>query len=310
MARDWGKRSTRALKAWRAKSRNTFGFLRNRRTTEWARQSEATGVDAALYFFTSPSSEDSAVRFRPLFPILMPLLVLAGMGSAAHASGITAAVDDPTRLTEHRERDADRKPGEVLAFALDGPTDDLVIADVVPGSGYYTAILSRMVGETGKIYAVNPTRIFEAFPNARNGFPEYLEQDPRDNVDYSVQKLDEFSVAEPLDAAIMILYYHDTIWTGEDRAVMNRRIFDALKPGGVFLVVDHHAAPGAGDEVTKALHRMEASVVAEEVPRAGFEFVGESALLSHPSDPRTDSVFDPAIRGKTDRFIYLYRKPR
>lgn len=237
----------------------------------------------------------------------LALAVLLPAGAAT--ADIAAAVADPTRPAEHRARDVDRRPAAVLAFAFPGPVDGLAVADLVPGGGYYTAILSRMVGEAGRVHAVNPERIFEHFPQAREGFPAYLKEDPRTNVTYSVQRLDELLLPSGLDGAMMVLYYHDMLWTGVDRSEMNRRVFAALKPGGVFLVVDHHAPPGSAEAVSRTLHRMDAAIVLEEVPRAGFEFAGESDILSHPTDPRTASVFDADIRGRTDRFVYLFRKP-
>jgi predicted methyltransferase len=216
---------------------------------------------------------------------------------------------DPLRSDEHRARDSGRLPLEVLNFAFGPDMQGMRVADLVPGDGYYSAILSRLVGDTGAVYAVNPIRIFQAFPQARAGFPKYLSQDPRDNIRYSVQKLDELIFAEPLDAALMVLYYHDTYWTKVDRAAMNQRIFNALKPGGLYLIVDHHAPEGAPDEVTQSLHRMDAAHVKPEVAAAGFEFVRASDLLANAADPRTESVFKPELRGHTDRFIYLFRKP-
>ena len=237
------------------------------------------------------------------------LIALPAITTPAQAGddAIGKAVSDPTRLEEQSARDADRKPAEILRLA--GVREGDKVADLAVGGAYYTAILSRLVGETGKVYAVDPTLIFKAFPNAAKTFPAYLEKDPRGNVVYSVQRFDELALPEPVDAVLMVLYYHDTIWTGEDRAQMNERIFDALKPGGVYVVVDHDALEGAGDEVTKTLHRMEKKTVAPEVLAAGFTLETESDILAHPDDPKNDSVFDEGRRGKTDRFVYVFRKP-
>ena len=233
-------------------------------------------------------------------------VVLAG---EAFASGdaIKKAVEDPTRLEEQSARDAARKPQTILRFAGIKPGD--TIGDLAVGSGYYTAILSRLVGDKGKIYAVDPARIFEFFPNASKTFPAYLEKDPRGNVEYSVQKFDELTFGEPLDAVVMGLFYHDTIWTEVDRAAMNKAIFDALKPGGVYLVIDHNALADADESVTRELHRMIPGIVKPEVLAAGFELAGESDALKYPDDPLNDSVFSAERRGKTDRFVYLFRKP-
>ena len=234
-------------------------------------------------------------------------LSLSLLGATSAFAGAAEAIADPTRLENHTARDENRKPAAVLAFA--GVKHGDKVADLAAGSGYYTALLSRVVGEEGKVYAVDPERIFDAFPNAAKTFPGYIEKDPRTNVEYSVQKFDELAFGEPLDAVVMGLYYHDTVWTGADRAAMNEAIFDALKPGGVYLVIDHNAAPDADESVTKELHRMTQGVVKPEVLAAGFEFAGESDALANADDPLDDSVFGEGRRGKTDRFVYLFRKP-
>lgn len=181
--------------------------------------------------------------------------------------------------------------------------------DIAVGGGYYTAILSRYLGAEGKIHAVDPSRIFEAFPQAKDGFPNYIKQDPRENVQYSVQKLDMFKVDEPLDHILMILYYHDTLWTGEDRPRMNAAFLDALKTGGSLLIVDHDAKPGTAAEVGKTLHRMDCDLIQQEVTAAGFVLEEASDLLRNADDPLDVSVFDTSWRGKTDRCVLKFKKP-
>jgi len=241
------------------------------------------------------------------FITLLSAAALIALPAAAKEDAVAKAVGDPTRLEEQVARDADRKPAEILR--LSGVKKGDKVADLAVGGAYYTAILSRLVGEKGKVYAVDPALIFDFFPDAKKTFPAYLEKDPRANVVYSAQRMDDLKLPEPVDAVFMVLYYHDTIWTGEDRAAMNKRIFDALKPGGAFIVVDHDALDGAGDEVTKTLHRMEKKIVAPEVTAAGFTLETESDVLSHPDDPKNESVFKEGVRGKTDRFVYVFRKP-
>jgi predicted methyltransferase len=107
----------------------------------------------------------------------------------------------------------------------------------------------------------------------------------------------------------MVLFYHDTYWQGVDRQAMLAGIMQALKPGGIFALIDHSAEPGSKDRDVKTLHRVDEALVREEVLAAGFELVAESDLLRHPEDDRTINVFDAALRGKTDRFVYKFRKP-
>lgn len=232
----------------------------------------------------------------------------AGEDTSKSTAKIKAAIEDPSRPETHSERDAGRNPLAVLTFAGIKPGNK--VADLAAGQGYYTALLSRVVGDDGSVHAVDPVRVFEAFPNARTTFPAYIESDPRSNVSYTVQKFDELSFPEQLDVVVMGLYYHDTLWTGVDRAVMNKAIYDALKPGGVYLVFDHFALAGADESVTQELHRMVPGVVQPEVEAAGFVFAGESDALANPEDTKDTSVFAEDVRGKTDRFIYLFKKPK
>lgn len=250
-----------------------------------------------------------------MFSRILLLLGLSGLimgcestsSSAQNAGIVAAAISDSTRLNEAVIRDENRKPAEVLAFAGTEPGDKIL--DIAPAGGYYTALLSRVVGDDGKIYAVDPERIFKFFPQGREGFPKYIEQDPRDNVEYSVQNLDQLSLPEKVDQIWIVLYYHDTLWTGEDRAEMNQRFFDALNPGGSMILIDHHALKGTGEEVGRTLHRMDSNIARRELTAAGFVIEEESMLLSNGADPRNDSVFGEARRGNTDRFLWRLRKP-
>ena len=243
---------------------------------------------------------------------IQPGLLLSGllwMALPLANASVVDAIADTIRLQEHREKDDERKPVELLEFAFPDLNKGAAVADIVAGTGYYTALLSRMVGEEGLVYAINPVRIFKHFPQARFGFMNYLEEDNRSNVHYSEQLLDELVLSQPLDAAMMVLYYHDTLWTGVDRAAMNRQIYAALKPGARLLIVDHHAEDGAPSSVGQELHRMDASIVQPELQVAGFEFVGSSEIFENKNDSLTTSVFDERVRGKTHRFVYVFRKP-
>lgn len=244
--------------------------------------------------------------------VLVAGIALFGLGCASTAGSdkarVEMAIADSTRLASHVERDASRRPADIINLVGVGAGDR--VAELAAGGGYYAAILSRVVGEKGRVYAVDPEPVFKHFPQARDTFAKYAAKDPRSNIVYSVaDTFDTLKFPEKLDAVFMVLYYHDTIWTGEDRDAMNTAIYDALKPGGKFLVVDHHAVTGAGDAVTRTLHRMDVSSVIPEVQAAGFRLVADSDLLANANDPRTSSAFDPAIRGKTDRFVYVFEKP-
>ena len=235
------------------------------------------------------------------------LIVASVQAEGTIESVIAGAVADTTRPADARARDQARKPAEILVFS--GIAEGDKIVEIAPGGGYYTALLSRVVGDEGQVYAVDPERIFEHFPQGRDTFSAYIDSDPRENVSFSSQFLDDIKIPGEVDQVWMVLYYHDTIWTGEDRAAMNGAFFDMLKPGGVYFVVDHHGLPGAGDGITRELHRMDAATVKAEIEDAGFTLDAISDVLSNPSDPRDDSVFGEERRGKTDRFVWRYVKP-
>lgn len=247
----------------------------------------------------------TVIRFT-IFGLVL-LIVASVQAEGTIKSVIAGAVADTTRPADARARDQARKPAEILIFS--GITEGDKIVEITPGGGYYTALLSRVVGDQGHVYAVDPERLFEFFPQGRDMFSDYIESDPRKNVSFSSQFLDDIKIPGEVDQIWMVLYYHDTIWTGEDRVAMNRAFYDMLKPGGVYFVVDHHGLPGAGDGITRELHRMDAATAKVEIEDAGFTLDAISDVLSNPSDPRDDSVFGEERRGKTDRFVWRYVKP-
>jgi predicted methyltransferase len=226
---------------------------------------------------------------------------------AAVPDFITEAIGDPGRLADARVRDPYRKPGEILAFSGIRPGDTIV--EIAPGGGYYTALLSRVVGPSGRVYAIDSDRLHEYMPSLREMYTQYVEADPRENVEYSSQRLDALELSPDVDQIWMVQFYHDTIWLGVDRTAMNRAFFDALKPGGVYLVIDHSAAAGADDAVTRDLHRVDPATVRAEIEAAGFVRAGTSDVLANAEDPLDDSVFDEARRGRTDRFVWKFVKP-
>jgi predicted methyltransferase len=130
------------------------------------------------------------------------------------------------------------------------------------------------------------------------------------NVSVVVAPLLTLAAPEPVDLVFTAQNYHDLHNFPVDVVAFNKVIFDSLKPGGWYVVLDHSAEAGSGVRDTKTLHRVDADVVKKEVTAAGFEFVGASDVLANSSDPRTAKVFDPAIRGKTDQFILKFRKPK
>ena len=234
----------------------------------------------------------------------------------AHAKApdaITAAVADPSRPDSDRQRDANRKPVETLAFVGVKPGDQ--VAELLPGAGYFTRIFSKIVGPTGHVYALVPG----PSPDAPADTPDLaavriraLAAEPAySNVTVVVEKFSELKVPVPVDLVWTSQNYHDLHnFPGLDVGVFNQLVFDALKPGGIYLILDHAAQPGSGTRDTATLHRIDAEAVKAEVLAAGFVFVGGSDVLHQAGDPHTVKVFDPSIRGRTDQFILKFRKPK
>jgi predicted methyltransferase len=228
--------------------------------------------------------------------------------AAAVPANITAALADKTRPEADVKRDAARHPGELLAFAGVKPGDK--VADFMMGGGYFTVILSPAVGPRGKVYAYQSAE----FINFRAAYGDEQKKAVagRDNVVALTAPLSAVNLPDGLDLVLTVQNYHDLHlkpFPADTAASVNAQVFKALKPGGVYLVVDHTALPGAPIETADKLHRIDPAIVKQEVQAAGFKFEGESPLLQNPADPHTALVFDPSIRGKTDQFIYKFRKP-
>jgi predicted methyltransferase len=218
---------------------------------------------------------------------------------------IRAALASAKRPAEERARDVDRKPAAILAFS--GVAEGQRVADFIPGGGYFTRLFSEAVGASGKVYALIPP------PGAQREEPPIRAVAARyENVEVVQQSFTELRVPEPCDVIFTAQNYHDLHLArfNLDWAAVNRQIFAALKPGGVYVVVDHSALPGAEIGVVDTLHRIDQAIVRRELEAAGFVYDGESDALRNPADTRALSVFDPAIRGRTDQFVMRFRRPR
>lgn len=250
--------------------------------------------------------------YLPLASVTLLFYVASPL--SAHAlrtpAYVMAAVSSPDRPKADVDRDALRHPAELLSFAGVKPGQRL--ADFMPGSGYFTRIFSGLVGPKGHVYAIVPTEVIAVHPTAADK-PKAIAASPAyANVTVLTVALAETHAPEPLDLVWTSDNYHDVYgsYSGpEGAARLDRAVFKALKPGGIFIVVDH-AAPGADGAVTKTLHRINPQTVMEQVEAAGFKFEGESRILSNPADPHSIPVFDPKIRGRTDQFVFKFQKPR
>ncbi|MEO5623817.1 MAG: methyltransferase [Dokdonella sp.] len=247
-----------------------------------------------------------------LAAIALTLTVLPATGRAiTMADSIAAAVADSARPAADIARDASRKPAATLAFAGVKPGDK--VADYAAGNGYFTRLFARIVGPTGHVYASVPSPLFQ-YPNVVAGIADiqkFAVGHPNTSVNFAAP-LDAARYPEPLDLFWISQNYHDLkdpFMGPVDMTTFNHAVYAALKHGGIYLVLDHVAAPGSPPDVTDTLHRIEPAVVRHEVEAAGFKLVGESKVLANGDDPHTAGVFDATIRGRTDQFIYKFRKP-
>jgi predicted methyltransferase len=234
------------------------------------------------------------------------------MDNASNSTAATMAVADSSRPESDTTRDADRKPAETLVFT--GIRSGDKVADYIADSGYFTRLFADVVGSTGHVYAVEPTAFFkfEHFVKAVAELQGYAVAHPNVTVT-TAAALEGLKFPEKLDLFWISRNYHDLhdkFMGPVGTAAFNKAVYSALKPGGVYVVLDHSAAPGAPADVTETLHRIESSTVRREVEAAGFRFDAESSILANPADPRTAKVFDQSIRGHTDQFILKFRKPK
>ena len=239
--------------------------------------------------------------------VLLGVAALAGCTSKWD-TGNTATAD--TRLARDAAIDARRHGPEIAAFAGVKAGDKVI--DLIPGGGYWTRTFARIVGPSGHVYGIWPQAYAaEAGSDVKRyaaaaGTPAFA------NVSASTQPTTSLTAPEKVDLVFTSQNYHDypdKFMGSIDPAVLNKAVFEALKPGGVFLIIDHAAAAGSGMRDTDTLHRVDPAIVKKQVTAAGFEFVGESKLLANPADDHSKAVFDKTIRGKTDQFIYKFRKP-
>lgn len=233
------------------------------------------------------------------------------LATAAHAqtpANIAAAIANPQRPVSDTERDAARKPAVMLEFARVKPGDH--VADLIPGHGYFTRLFAVAVKPGGKVIAIVPPEAAKrdaegaamiAAIAADAGYGDVSVVDAISNP--AIGHVDLFWTAQN---------YHDlhnSLSVGQVIEV-NEAIYKLVKPGGYYVIVDHAAQPGSGLSAANALHRIDPETVKAEVEAAGFVLDGESSALANPSDPHSANVFDASIRGKTDQFMFRFRKPK
>ncbi len=239
----------------------------------------------------------------------IPGIMLSQAPPAVDAASphIVAAVADARRPEADVARDTLRHPAEIMAFA--GVRPGQVIADVGPGGGYYTRLLAAALGAEGRVYGV----IRPPQPNATQRAPIYAvaESGQYTNMRVTEQDFQNWAMPEPLDAIFISQIYHDFHLPrfNYDIAAINRSLFNALKPGGALVIIDHAAIAGSDVSVADTLHRIDQALVVREVAAAGFVLEEESQVLRNPDDTRAERVFEADIRGHTDQFVLRFRKP-
>jgi predicted methyltransferase len=242
----------------------------------------------------------------------LAVIATAGLAYAKPDANQMAAVADKARPEADTKRDADRKPADMLEFA--GVKQGQTVVDLLPGGGYFTRLFSKAVGAKGTVYAFsNPPRPSQD-PSKPAPTPaiDTLAADPN----YSNVK----SIHAPLQAGLVISTQADMVWTSQnyhdvknipniDMLAFDKAIYNSLKPGGVFIVLDHRANPDTVN-ATSTLHRIDPAVVKKEVEAAGFKYEGESTVLKNPADDHTKGIRDGFTQGQTDQFVYKFRKPK
>ena len=239
-------------------------------------------------------------------------LLLAGLAGLLIAAGPVNVVNAPGRPDAMVALDAGRKPAEVLAQSLIRP--GARVMDVMAGQGYYTELLARHVGPKGKVFAIEPVSYMDD-PKTAAAWDALKKR--QKNVELVVGAPGDTPMPETLDAAFYHLTYHDLYWQSEkfkyprtEVDPYNARLFAALKPGGVVIIIDHYGVPGMDSRAqADKTHRIDAEVVKADMTRAGFRFAGSVPILEMTGDDPTKLVFDPSLRGKTNRFYYRFVKP-
>lgn len=242
---------------------------------------------------------------RHLAPLLFVAALAAPLAAAPLPKFIADAVSDPSRPAEQRtSQDPLRKPAETLAFA--GVRPGMVVGEFYPGGGYFTRMLSRVVGPKGHVYGIENSK-----------WKSSVEADAKlgaelSNVTMTSGPFGTVDFPRPLDLAWVTQNYHDlkiAEYGVVDTLAFDKAVFKALKPGGVFFILDHQGAATLTDADIAKLHRINRDVVIREVTSAGFKLAGEGRFLHRPTDDHTKSIFDKSVQGHTDQYALKFVKP-
>lgn len=258
----------------------------------------------------------AATRTLAALACAATLAFAAASPAASHEHGAETyaeAVAKPDRPAQARALDEGRKPAEVLAFL--GLEQGMVAADLIPGEGYWTEIMAHVVAPTGSVVALQPQQFYND-PESEAAWAALEQRTP--GITLVRYPFEAFAyTANSLDFAIMNLNYHDLYWVSErynipytEPDAFVAALFAAMKPGAVVGIIDHTGAAGDTRTVVDKTHRIDPAVVRADFERAGFVLVAQSNLLANPADDLSASAFAPEVRGKTDRFVLKFVKPK
>jgi predicted methyltransferase len=235
-------------------------------------------------------------------------VIAAPVIAAPKAAGIIAsAVADPARSADVKAADAIRKPAETLAFS--GVKPGMTVGEFYPGGGYFTMMLSKIVGPKGHVYGLEN----DGWKGSAEATRKRLAGDQFTNVTIDSKPFGTVSFPKPLDLAWVTQNYHDlkiAEYGKVDTVAFDRAVFKALKPGGIYFILDHQGPAGMTEEQIAKMHRLNRDVVVKEVTSVGFKLVAEGNFLRRPGDDHTKSIFDKAIQGHTDQYALKFVKPR
>ena len=220
---------------------------------------------------------------------------------------VAKAVADPARPADTKAADALREPAETLAFS--GVRPGMIVGEFYPGGGYYTRMLSDVVGAAGHVYGLEN----QGWKGAVDADRAVLAEGRWKNVSMDARPFGTVAFPKPLDLAWITQNYHDlkvAQFGKVDTLAFDRAVYKALKPGGIFFILDHQGAAGMTDEQIAKMHRITRDVVVEEVTSAGFKLADEGNFLRRPADDHSLPIFDKAIQGHTDQYALKFVKPK
>ena len=232
-------------------------------------------------------------------------LAMTAATAQERAPDYAAIVAAPDRTDADLQTDKRREPVKLLSFT--GARPGMKVLDIGAGGGYSTELMARAVAPAGVVYGQNPAGIGE---RAKTRFEARLKTPGGKNIVSLARQFDDPLPADvrDLDLITFLFFYHDTTYMPVDRAEMNRKLFAALKPGGMLVIADHSAKSGDGTSVGKSLHRIEESALRREVEAVGFKLVAEGDFWRHPEDARDFSIQPPSGKA-VDEFVLKFQKP-